>query len=513
LGVYIKILHRAAPRLDQIYNPILVTMARTALRASTAKSAVVDVVDVEASDPGEPMRPHPLQVRPEGNAFTDRPPARPPRDHAGLFRLLPDELLARLLEHLDARSLCTLGATCKLLHAFSRVDDLWRALFVASTSPHQQHIRWRGSWRATHLRLPLHREAHVSCAGLYSDWLYRPFFCAHTSLPRYARGIPRANRIARLPDLTPDEYARRWASEPFILTAPVRAWPAFGRWSTGAMLRSHGAATFRAEAVDWPLRTYVDYMRANRDESPLYLFDRSFASTMGVRTAGDGAEYEPPACFGEDLFALLGDARPDHRWLILGPPRSGSTFHKDPNATSAWNAVLTGSKYWIMFPSGPKVPPPPGVILSEDASEITSPLSIAEYLLNFHEVARATPGCREGVCAAGEVLHVPSGWFHLVLNLEESLAITQNFVPRRKLADVLRFLRDSPDQVSGFRGDVDDPYSLFVERLREAMPDVLDEALTEMDKAAQPKKRRWEEMTKVDDDEGGFSFGFSHDDD
>ena len=64
-----------------------------------------------------------------------------------------------------------------------------------------------------------------------------------------------------------------------------------------------------------------------------------------------------PKYFDEDLFSVLGDAgRPDHRWLIMGPPRSGSTFHKDPNATSAWNAVVTGSKKWILYP--PNVLPP-----------------------------------------------------------------------------------------------------------------------------------------------------------
>ena len=58
-----------------------------------------------------------------------------------------------------------------------------------------------------------------------------------------------------------------------------------------------------------------------------------------------------PKYFDEDLFSVLGDeGRPDFRWLIMGPPRSGSTFHKDPNATSAWNAVITGSKKWIMYP-------------------------------------------------------------------------------------------------------------------------------------------------------------------
>lgn len=262
-------------------------------------------------------------------------------------------------------------------------------------------------------------------------------------------------------------------------------------------------------------------MNNTTDESPLYLFDRSFVEKMDLSSSEPA--YTPPPCFGTDLFSVLSTSRPDDKWLILGPRGSGSTYHKDPNATSAWNAVLTGSKYWIMFPSSPSSPPPPGVYVSEDASEVTSPLSIAEWLLGFHAAARATPGCIEAVCAAGEVLHVPSGWWHLVVNLDASLAITQNFVPEAHLPGVLSFLKDKKDQVSGFRKDVLDPYGLFVERMTEAYPELLAEAEAELEKRAEKRggKRKWDEVVaeKKDEEEegtgggGGFSFGFGEDSD
>ena len=74
-----------------------------------------------------------------------------------------------------------------------------------------------------------------------------------------------------------------------------------------------------------------------------------------------------------------------------------------------------------MFPTSPSQPPPPGVFVSEDQSEVTSPLSIAEWMLGFHAQAKAMSGCAEGICKEGEVLHVPSGWWHLVVNLSPSV--------------------------------------------------------------------------------------------
>ncbi|EEH37767.1 hypothetical protein PAAG_00688 [Paracoccidioides lutzii Pb01] len=532
--------------------------------------------NIDNNDYADVIPPHPLGVKPSGNALTV---THNIRHSMGNLAVLSDELIILLLECLDSSSLLRLGATCKALYAFTRAEELWKGLFIDNPP---KSFTWRGTWHATYLNLPAHLIASPDCSHLYSDTLHRPFYCAHISLKPYVTNIPTRNQIPRLSNLSLQSFQESWTNKPFILTEPVKQWPVYKEWSIERLLERYGDVIFRAEAVDWSLRNYVEYMRNNTDESPLYLFDRSFVekmelhmsmpptstsiSTNGTTNADANVNtthaqqpaYTPPPPFTEDLFTHLGPHRPDNRWLIIGPPRSGSTFHKDPNATSAWNAVLRGAKYWIMFPStaeatsagncsnsnnnslSPMVPPPPGVYVSEDQSEVTSPLSIAEWLMNFHEEARKVRGCVEGVCGAGEVLHVPSGWWHLVVNIPVSndggdggccIAITQNFVPRGRLADVLGFLKGKREQVSGFRKGFEDPFGLFVERLRglDGYGDLVEGALREVERRLEGKKgkRKWDEVvrgtgTRCEDGGGdsiggeeggggGFSFGFGDD--
>lgn len=159
---------------------------------------------------------------------------------------------------------------------------------------------------------------------------------------------------------------------------------------------------------------------------------------------------------------------------------------------------MAGSKYWIMFPP---TSVPPGIFVSKDESEVTGPVSIGDWLKDFHALARQSPDCKEGICSAGEILHVPAGWWHLVMNLEEGIAITQNFVGKRYLPHALGFLKYKPDQVSGFDSDITDPYQLFVSRLEEQHPEDLEWALVAIRKKHELRKRKWEELTKTESSE------------
>ena len=91
------------------------------------------------------------------------------------------------------------------------------------------------------------------------------------------------------------------------------------------------------------MESYARYCDSATEEAPLYLFDRTFSQKCpdllddfypALKKSCPFFDDEAP--HGHDLFSLLGKGkRPDHRWIIIGPKRSGSSFHIDPNATHA----------------------------------------------------------------------------------------------------------------------------------------------------------------------------------
>lgn len=88
-------------------------------------SGGVESLELEESQNSIPH--HPLGVKPLGNLYTASSNAK---HCTGPFQILPDEILALLLETFDPLQLRLLGSTCKFLHVFCKSDDLWKALFI-----------------------------------------------------------------------------------------------------------------------------------------------------------------------------------------------------------------------------------------------------------------------------------------------------------------------------------------------------------------------------------------------
>ena len=94
------------------------------IKTSVAATFEIDDEDV-ATETAVPL--HPLGVKPAGNAYTA---SENIKSRCGLFARLPDELLSHMFESFEADVLIRLGSTCRALYAFTRLDELWRALFV-----------------------------------------------------------------------------------------------------------------------------------------------------------------------------------------------------------------------------------------------------------------------------------------------------------------------------------------------------------------------------------------------
>ncbi|KAF9581020.1 hypothetical protein BGW38_002116 [Lunasporangiospora selenospora] len=415
---------------------------------------------------------HPLGIKPLGNYYMDatRPDFTGACRSPSLGRLsrLTDEIILEILNLLSPRELLTLGATSRVLYGLSHLDDMWKTFTI---DWFKGDWEWQDdTWRATFLKRSdpnydtstiLQNRDPLKLKYFYSDVLFQPFYCAAIGMDPYVS----VENIDRRSNLGLDDFIREYEQpgKPVIIVDGAKHWPAMTKWSTEHFLKHWSDSVLRAESVDMTIENYFKYAQGTKDESPLYLFDKNF----GERCKGILDDIEVPVYFREDLFGMMKEQRPDYRWLIVGPARSGSTFHKDPNATSAWNAVITGSKKWIMFP--PHILPP-GVFTNEDESEVTSPVSLMEWFSNFYASTQFPddPSLRplEGICREGEIMFVPRGWWHAVVNLDDCIAVTQNYVGSQNLKETMQFLYLKRDQVSGV---VDERREGLYEEFREAV--------------------------------------------
>jgi histone arginine demethylase JMJD6 len=216
-------------------------------------------------------------------------------------------------------------------------------------------------------------------------------------------------------------------------------------------------------AIKVRLGHFLRYQATNDDDSPLYVFEPLYDYDDDRVAKALLGHFAPPRHFRDDLFSLCGEReRPPYRWWLCGPKRSGSAVHIDPLGTSAWNTVVSGAKLWVLFPpqaSHELVVGRPaeagggsggggggdgdGGGDDDDDNDDDEPIVYFAHTLTAVKRecrARGIP-VYELVQRAGETLFVPAGWWHAVLNLEDSVAVTQNFCSHSNFDGVWRKTR------------------------------------------------------------------------
>ncbi|CAM9319956.1 unnamed protein product, partial [Ascophyllum nodosum] len=222
-------------------------------------------------------------------------------------------------------------------------------------------------------------------------------------------------------------------SEPFIVEGIMEKdnWEA-AEWTIPLLAEKYPLMQVKVGAdsdnspIQMNMADFARYARTQKDDRPMYVFDEEvYNDPIGRHVM---KQYKVPGMFPEDLFKYVkGHPKyPAHRWLLIGPKRSGSAVHSDPLATSAWNTLISGRKLWFIAPP-----------YMEDVVMPTRDKVVSRWFIEEMPKLRAKYEDEIGIYVQhpGETIFVPSFWVHAVLNIDDTVAVTQNFVTSHTFVD------------------------------------------------------------------------------
>lgn len=159
------------------------------------------------------------------------------------------------------------------------------------------------------------------------------------------------------------------------------------------------------------LKDYVAYWKDSSKRDLYYLKDWHMTKVISV--------YKTPSFFGSDWLNEYWDElkTDDYKFVYLGPKGSWTPFHTDVFGSYSWSANVGGYKKWIFFPRSTE---PQNVY---DIFEKVPKSDHFDFKLKHHE----NFSYFEVIQGPGEVIFVPSGWFHQVENLTDTLSINHNW--------------------------------------------------------------------------------------
>jgi len=298
--------------------------------------------------------------------------------------------------------------------------------------------------------------------GFFSEPMYKEWYLSQVDLDGWYHDTGHVPRI-RASEITTEAFVDRFlkGGQPCVITDVVPTWPAMHKWHPDTLMDSYCETLIKINEynddelrIKMTMRDFLIYMRENQEARPLYVFDSSFQRRAPTLLQ----DYGIPRFFWEDLFAALDDHhRPAFRWFLFGCARTGSPFHQDPNGTSAWNAVTHGHKRWALYP--PWMSQVPGSYPNGH-----QPNSLKWWSLIYPQLPPELKPM-ELVQGPGELIFIPSGWWHAVLNLDETVSVTQNFVNVQNLDAVCHSL---------FTSDMQGVMNYWRQRLLSLRPELYD---------------------------------------
>lgn len=180
--------------------------------------------------------------------------------------------------------------------------------------------------------------------------------------------------------------------------------------------------------------TYIEYwMDLNNEKSKMYqteksnqrelLYLKDWHLVQEIKKSGrDYCAYVTPMYFQDDWMNFYWDTiegKDDYRFVYMGPKGTWTPLHADVFRSYSWSTNICGRKKWLLFS------PDQEELLRDHYNNYIYDVN-AVNLKQFPQFSRTRP--LEIIQEAGETIFIPSGWFHEVWNLEDTISINHNWV-------------------------------------------------------------------------------------
>lgn len=143
--------------------------------------------------------------------------------------------------------------------------------------------------------------------------------------------------------------------------------------------------------------------------------------------------YECPVYFRDDWLNLYYDTlkctsasddttadTSDYRFVYMGKAGTKTNLHTDVGKSYSWSANVCGQKRWLL------VPPSDAHLLQDRYMKGAAPTFDEDPNL-YPNIQQAQDRALEVYQGAGDIIFVPSGWYHLVVNTKDTISINHNW--------------------------------------------------------------------------------------
>ena len=250
--------------------------------------------------------------------------------------------------------------------------------------------------------------------------------------------------VLRSIDLTHEKFMSEYGfpNKPVVISDGAWDWKAWSLWTLNFFKSEYGRTRLKVtknlsegktRANIMTVSEYIDYVQHFEEDNPYYLRDW----TLEIDFPELLDDYTIPSYFQNWLDRIpIEENRPWWMWkgwkgwIFIGPKRTGTQPHEDVVNSSAWLALIQGKKKWAILP------PDNGQYLYEGKADV-----LASNYEKYPLLAKANPIYYTQ--QPGEIVFVPSGWWHQVHNEDVSISLSGNFINESNCKHFTKYLKDN----------------------------------------------------------------------